>query len=171
MEQLCKDYPHGVTGSYSLRKRIKIRPNFTEEVLALIIAKLAIVEPIKGLGGMFERGGHYGNGEKVLVIDGDGRGRMAEPEGILGTYLWRESVEETWISEEEQRMIEEAKRKEEKIAKRKKDELKRRRLQGRETHVERMERLKRLAYEEEMRDWKERKYQWPAGNSIVAEIW
>ena len=171
LEQLCKKYPHGVTGSYSLRKRIKIRPNFTEEVLALIIAKLAIVEPIKGLGGMFERGGHYGNGEKVLVIDGDGRGRRAEPEGILGTYLWRESVEETWISEEEQRVLEETKRKEEKIAKRKKEELKRRQLQGRETHAERMERLNRLALEEEMRDWKERKYQWPAGKAAIAEIW
>ena len=56
IEELCTDYPYGVTGSYSLRKRLKLQPYHVDEMCALIIAKMALVEPIKGLGEMFGGG-------------------------------------------------------------------------------------------------------------------
>ena len=68
IEELCSDYPYGVTGSYSLRKRIKLKPYHVDEMCALIIAKLALVEPIKGLGEMEERS-RCGDGVLILVVD------------------------------------------------------------------------------------------------------
>ena len=68
IEELCNDYPYGVTGSYSLRKRLKLQPYHVDEMCALIIAKMALVEPIKGLGEMEERS-RAGHGVLVLVVD------------------------------------------------------------------------------------------------------
>ena len=48
---------------------------------------------------------------------------------------------------------------------------KKRRHEGRETAAERKLRLEKLQYEDEMREWKEKKNQWPRGKVIVNEIW
>ena len=68
IEELCDLYPYGVTGSYSLRKRIRLRPYHVDEMCALLISKMALVEPIKGLGEMEERS-RAGHGVLVLVVD------------------------------------------------------------------------------------------------------
>ncbi len=99
VQELCERYPYGVTGAYSLRKRIRLQPHFVDELVALFMAKLALVEPIKGLGEMEERS-RAGNGTLVLVVD-PLNGRTPEGldgpgfDGIQGTYveeqtrLWR----------------------------------------------------------------------------------
>jgi hypothetical protein len=166
LEKLCKTYPHGVTGSYSLRKRIKVRPTFTTEVLALIVAKLAIVESIKGLG---ESGSALG--EKSLVVDADGRGKYALAEGIQGTYVWQPSTDLEWISEEEQLKRDKQEKAEASRAQFKKAQLDKRRREGRETIAEKEARLDRLRYETEMQEWKENKNKWPRGKFIINEIW
>ena len=100
IEQLCQDYPYGVTGSYSLRKRLKLQPYHVNEMCALIIQKMALVEPIKGVGEMEERS-RAGHGVLVLVVDPlkhqtatSGSSSASNEEigfdGIQGTYVDRQ---------------------------------------------------------------------------------
>ena len=97
IEDLCRRYPYGVTGSYSLRKRIALKPNHVDEMCALLTSKLALVEPIKGLGEMEERS-RAGSGLLVLVVDPlDGK----TPEGLEGPGF--EGIQGTYIEAEELR--------------------------------------------------------------------
>ena len=91
IEELCSMYPHGVTGAYSLRKRLILKPYHVDEMCALLIQKMVLVEPIKGVGEMEERS-RAGHGVLVLVVDPlngqtsdcvDGAGF----DGILGDYV------------------------------------------------------------------------------------
>jgi hypothetical protein len=91
IEELCDRYPYGVTGSYSLRKRLRLRPYHVDEMCALMIQKMALVEPIKGLGEMEERS-RAGHGVLVLVVD-PLNGKTPEGldgpgfDGILSTFV------------------------------------------------------------------------------------
>ena len=169
VERLCKRYPYGMTGQYSLRKRIHIRPTFSDEVMAMLVGKLSIVEPIKGLGEL-----EGAMGTQTLVVDGDGRGKHAGDsggKGIQSTYVWRPPTTGDWIDKETEARLAEEKRSEILKEARMEAARKKRRHEGRETAAERKFRLEKLQYEDEMREWKEKKNQWPRGKVIVNEIW
>ena len=71
MALMLQAFPYGVDGSYSRTRRRKLNAWNHPRVLSLLLAKLSLIDPIKGLGEL-----QHCDGTKILIVDPE-RGNAA----------------------------------------------------------------------------------------------